>query len=140
MDSPMRTQSESISWLITAIERLQSDEPVPPGTQGYNHYTTQKAHWLGWLEPAEGKGSYPRADNGKRDARDVYNRIVEPKLLIWLVTAAEVSPELIKAANEEAGKKTGLASKSAGIRKHIPWTTLADALHRKLGTTKPRTE
>lgn len=136
----MRTQSESITWLIAAIERLRSDEPVPLGTQGYNQYTTQKAHWLGWLNPAAGTGSYPRTDNGKRDARDVYNRIVEPKLLLWLVTAAEISPELIKAANDEASRNTGLASKSAAIRKHIPWTTLADALHRKLGTTKPRTE
>jgi len=136
----MRTQSESISWLVTAIERLQSDESVPLGTQGYNHYTTQKAHWLGWLKPAAGTGSYPRADNGKRDARDVYNHIVEPKLLLWLVKAAEVSPQLIKAANDEVATKIGLTSKSAAIRKHIPWTTLADALHRILGTTKPRTE
>ena len=136
----MRTQSESIGWLITAIERLQSDEPVPLGTQGYNRYTTQKAHWLGWLNPAAEKGSYPRAENGQRDARDVYNRIVEPKLLLWLVTAAEVSPHLIKAANDEASTERGLASKSAAIRKHIPWTTLADALHRILGSTKPRTE
>lgn len=88
----------------------------------------------------KGKNRYPRADKGKRDARDVYNRIVEPKLLLWLVKAAEVSPQLIKVANDEAGTKTGLASKSAAIRKNIPWTTLAEALHRKLGTTKPRTE
>lgn len=136
----MRTQSESVRWLITAIEHLKSDEPVPLGSQGYNQYTTQKAHWLGWLNPAAGTGSYPRAENGKRDARDVYNRIVEPKLLLWLVTAAEVSPQLIRAANDEASTKTGLASKSAAIRKHIPWTTLADALHRQLGTTTPHTE
>ena len=136
----MRTLSESVRWLITAIELLKSDEPVPLGFQGYNQYTTQKAHWLGWLNPAAGTGSYPRAENGKRDARDVYNRIVEPKLLLWLVTAAEVSPQLIRAANDEASTKTGLASKSAAIRKHIPWKTLADALHRQLDTAKPHTE
>jgi hypothetical protein len=128
----MHTSNESIDWLARAIALLPSDEPVPLGTPGYNTYTTQKAHWLGWLNPSSGTGTYPRTNNPTRDAKDVYNRIVEPKLLLWLVRAAEVNPALVAAAAEEANDKPKMASKSAAIRRHIPWSVLSAALHRKL--------
>lgn len=129
----MRAKSESIEWFAAAIDSLPSDAPVPKGTQGYNTYTTQKAHWHGWLNPEAGTGTYPRMGGADRDARDVYNRIVEPKLLLWLAQAAEVSPILISAAKCDAESRAKLAGKSAAIRKHVPWQVLADALHRKLG-------
>ena len=128
----MRTSTESIDWLAKAIALLPSGESVPLGTPGYNTYTTQKAHWLGWLNPSAGTGTYPRASKPNRDARDVYNRIVEPNLLLWLAQAAEVSPTFIAAATTEASGKSKLASKSAAIRRHVPWSVLAAALHRKL--------
>jgi len=130
-------KSESIEWFAAAISRLPSDEPVPKGTQGYNTYTTQKDHWLGWLKPAEGKGTYPRTGGPERDARDVYNRIAEPKLLLWLAEAAEVSPLRIAAAKSEAESKVRLNSKAGVIRKHVSWIVLSEALHRKLGTSVP---
>ena len=47
----MTTHSEpdDISRFIKAIEQLAPDNVVPKGTPGYNNYTTQRAHWLGWL-------------------------------------------------------------------------------------------
>lgn len=129
----MREPSESIQWLASAIARLPSDEPVLSGSPGYNSYTTQKDHWLGWLNPAAGTGTYPRAGGSDRDACDVYNRIVEPKLLLWLAEAAEVNPDLRVAATADASSKVKLASKSAAVRRHIPWSVLAEALRRKLG-------
>ena len=85
----------SIEWLIEAIRALPFDAPVPHGTPGYNQYTTQKAHWLGWLDLAAGTGSYPRSAGAGRDAKYVYNHIIEPKLLLWLVTSAGVNAELV---------------------------------------------
>ena len=128
----MRAKSESIEWFAAAIALLPSDRPVPLGTQGYNTYGTQKEHWLGWLNPAAGTGTYPRSDGVERDARDVYNRIAEPKLLLWLAEAAEISDELIVAARTEAEDKAKLNSKAAVVRKHIPWATVSAALHRKV--------
>jgi hypothetical protein len=125
-----RFPSESVDWLTQAIRRLPSDEQVPLGTQGYNEYATQKEHWLGWLDPAAGTGTYPRQTGSNRDARDVYNRIVEPKLLIWLIAAAGVPTELVQAALNEADSKPKLASKSAAIRRHVPWEVVAAALRR----------
>ena len=129
----MREPAESIEWLALAIARLPSDDPVLRGTQGYNTYTTQKDHWLGWLNPTTGTGTYARTGGPNRDARDVYNRIVEPKLLFWLAEAADVHPNIRATAMTDASAKSKLASKSAAIRKHIPWPVLAEALRRKLG-------
>jgi hypothetical protein len=53
-------QSDSIEWLILAIHRLPSDKPVASRQPGYNNYTTQKNHWLGWLDQNSSTGSYPR--------------------------------------------------------------------------------
>jgi hypothetical protein len=53
---------------------------------------------VGWLDPAAGTGSYPRKTDPNRDARDVYNRIVEPKLLQWLISAAGVDEERVRQA------------------------------------------
>lgn len=55
------------AWLADAIRKLPSDERVMPGTQGYNNYTTRKDHWLGWLNPAAGTGTYPRR-TGKNES------------------------------------------------------------------------
>jgi hypothetical protein len=121
--------SENVEWFISAIISLPGDSPVPIGTPGYNTYTSQKAHWLGWLNPNSGTGTYVRASNPNRDARDIYNRIVEPKMLLWLAEAAGVCPSLVNSAKEDASQKMKLASKSAAIRKHIPWQVIVDVLN-----------
>jgi hypothetical protein len=122
------SESESIEWLIAAIEGLPYDERVPDRTPGYNNYNTQKDHWLGWLNPSAGTGAYARKTSNDLGARGVYNRIVEPKMLLWLVAAAGVRPALLRSAREAADAVSSLASKSAAIRKHAPWEVVAEAL------------
>ena len=115
-------------WLSDAIRALPSDEPVPKGTQGYNQYQTQKDHWLGWLNPAAGTGTYPRSTGDGASARKVYNRIAEPKMLIWLASAAGVAPELVAQARAAADAEPRFMSKCGAVRKFLPWTLVADAL------------
>lgn len=50
----------SVAWLVDAIKRLLADPPFPNCTPGRNRYNTRKDHWLGWSNPAVGKGSYLR--------------------------------------------------------------------------------
>lgn len=119
---------ESVEWLIAAIDRLPYDERVPDRTPGYNAYNTQKDHWLGWLNPAAGTGSYSRKTSNDRGARGVYNRIVEPKMLLWLISAAGVPPALLRSARQAADAVPSLATKAAAIRKHVPWEVVAEAL------------
>lgn len=120
--------SKSVEWLLQAIRRLPSDDPVPDRTAGYNRYNTQKDHWLGWLDPTAETGSYPRRAKEDRDARYVYNHIVEPKMLLWLISAAGVRPELLQLAEEAAKAASSLPGKAAAIRRHVPWSQILDAL------------
>ena len=61
-NSPKRREDlETVAGLTDAIRALESDPEVPKGTQGYNRYTTQRDHWLGWLSVTKGTGSYERS-------------------------------------------------------------------------------
>ena len=110
-----------IEWFIKVISHLPSDEPVASRTPGYNNYTTQKDHWLGWLNPESVTGTYSRKIGPDRDARYVYNHIMEPKMLLWLITAAGIRQEKIQAAEKAVVDASSMAGKSAAIRKIVPW-------------------
>lgn len=100
------------------------------GTPGYNVYTSQKDHWLGWLDPAQGTGTYSRRSGNSKGARAVYNQIGEPKMLLWLASAADVPAQLIEAAVLAAGQADSMRGEAAAIRKHVPWEVVAQALSR----------
>ena len=92
----------SIAQFIQIIQQLPSDEPhVNPK----KWYTTQKQHWLGWLSDYDGPGAYGRTPGQQRDAQYAYNHVVEPKMLLSLMAAAGVNPDLVTAARRasEAG-------------------------------------
>jgi hypothetical protein len=120
--------SASPEWLAAAIKPLPSEEPVPKGTQGFNLYQTQKDHWLGWLDPSAGTGTYPRQTGAEVPARTVYNRIMEPKMLLWLASAAGVSSGRVAEASTAAAQHRAFASKCAAVRKLLPWRVVADLL------------
>lgn len=122
----------SVEWFIRAIDALPSDNPVPLGTPGYNKYTTQKAHWLGWLNPAAKTGTYPRARGNERGARNVYNHIVEPKMLLWLISASGVRKDLIESARLAAAIDAPMPTRAAAFRKHVPWEVAQGALSKRM--------
>lgn len=101
---------------------------MAPGQLGYNNFRTQRDHWLGWLDPMSGTGTYQRADAPGRNAKYVYNHIVEPKMLLWLIAASGVEPTLVSAAQEAADRAQAMASKAAAIRRCVPWAVVAAAL------------
>ena len=124
--------SVSIGQFIQAIRRLPSDKPI---IDPQKWYTTQKQHWLGWLGQYHTPGAYLRQTETRRDAKFAYNHIVEPKMLLWLVEAARVKPALVRAAQRAASRAETLPGKSASIRKHVPWSEVAEALW---GTRRPK--
>ena len=116
--------TSSVESLIKYINKLPSDDNVQVGTKGYNLYSSQKDHWLGWLDSKSTSGTYQRKDSPGRDAKFVYNHIMEPKMLLWLISASGVNSELVKSAQDEALKSKSMASSCAAIRKVVPWHTL----------------
>ena len=117
----------SAEWLAEFIERLPADKEVPSGTQGYSRYHTQKAHWLGWLTKKPG-AKYFRQDAPNRGAKFVYNHIMEPKMLLWLISASGLQIELVEQAKEASLNTKSMASSCAAIRKVVSFQTLEKAL------------
>lgn len=128
----LQLDSYTPEWLSDAIKQLPSDVPVSLKTQGYNQYTTQKDHWLGWLNPAAGTGSYPRRTGGHVSAKTVYNRIGEPKMLWWLASAAEVDQGLLDEAKTKVDTQKPLSSQCADFRKVVHWRTLVESLEQAI--------
>ena len=115
--------SYSVEKLINVIKKLPADKEVPSGTQGYSRYHTQKAHWLGWLSKKPG-AKYYRQDAPNRGAKFVYNHIMEPKMLLWLISASGVDNKLITNAQKDADSAKTMASSCAAIRKVVSWEDL----------------
>ena len=113
----------SVEKLINVIKKLPADKEVPSGTQGYSRYHTQKAHWLGWLSKKPG-AKYYRQDAPNRGAKFVYNHIMEPKMLLWLITASGVDNKLIANAQKDSDNARTMASSCAAIRKVVSWEDL----------------
>jgi hypothetical protein len=98
------------------IKRLPSDRPI----KSRAWYLTQKEHWLGWLTSTK-----------SRDAKAVYNRILNEQMLEWLAKAARVPSHLVAKALAAASRTVGQQRKTAAFRKHVSWEVVASALWRQ---------
>jgi hypothetical protein len=119
-------KSISISKFRSLIQQLPSDQPIDDPRVWYE---TQKEHWLGWLKEYHTPGAYGRIPVKSRDARYAYNHVVNYKMLLWIIEAADVKPKMVKAARLASASGSTLQEKSAAIRKIVPWEELADALN-----------
>lgn len=104
---------------------------LPEGRRVYDAnvwYRSQKEHWLGWLGSYDGPGGYGRKVHSGRDARFVYNHVVNPQMLFWLVEASGVESAFVDKAREYEQAGPSLMSQSAWIRRHVKWETVEAAL------------
>lgn len=117
-------ESTSIAQFIKAIKKLPEDERKD--RRGI-WYLSQKEHWIGWLRGYYGPGGYGR-QNWHRDAKFVYNHIVNPQMLVYLAHAILLRQELIEAVDEADLTGTTLMARAGAIRKVVPWSEIYQAL------------
>ena len=117
-------KSVSIATFIAAIESLPADPPERSNVW----YLTQKEHWLGWLGDYHGPSAYGRDASKRRDARYVYNHIVNWEMLEWLIRAAGADTATMNAVRVASKHGTRLQEKAAAIRRVVPWETIAHML------------
>ena len=88
----------------------------------------QKEHWLGWLGDYDGPGHYDRK-SWDVSAEGVYNRVVNPSMLVWLADAAVVPTPMVTRAMKAAlaGGPT-MMQQSGSIRRIIRWKTIEEGL------------
>jgi hypothetical protein len=122
-------RSISVRVFLKAVRKLPQDEKKEyPGKS----FTSQKQHLKWWLRYYETPGKYGRKHGKERDAKFVYNHIVEPLLLLYLIEAIPLSDELIAAAHKaEAENGPTMMAKVGAIRKVVPWSIIYQALFEK---------
>ena len=120
----MEEKSISIKQFRQTIQRLPEDEPRDYPNKPFR---TQKEHWLGWLGAYDGPGYYERKD-WNRDAKFAYNHIVEPLMLLYLIRAIPLRPELVEAAEKASEKGSTMMAQVGAIRKAVPWSEIYPAL------------
>lgn len=120
--------SMSIAELIRVIEKLPSDQPVDDPQVWYK---TQKEHWLGWLNNYDGPGGYGRQPGKQRDARYVYNHVVDPYLLLYLFDALDLPPDVIAYVELACERGKTLMEKSGFIRKIVPWSAVFQSIEKR---------
>jgi hypothetical protein len=120
----------SIAFFIQAIKCLPSDKPK---NNARKWYKTQKEHWIGWLSEYNGPGAYGRKSGQNRDAKFAYNHIMCSEMLLFLIRAIPLKPELIEAAEKEYQNGSTLLQKAhsvGAIRKIVPWSEIYQSLYK----------
>jgi hypothetical protein len=120
--------SHTIKELLRAVRRLPAIMPLSDRLSK-GGYDSHKDHWIGWLEEYDGPGYYGRSD-WKVDARTVYQRLNNGRMIVWLNEAAGERPALIKATIKEMNLRgNGRKQTEAKIaRAHHPWECIAELL------------
>lgn len=91
-------------------------------------YGSQKEHWLGWLKDYRGPGYYGRK-TWDVVAEGVYNRVVNPAMLVWLADAAGVpAPDVTRAAKAALDGGSTMMQQSGSIRRVVPWRMIEERL------------
>jgi len=114
----------SIQEFIRFIKRLPEDEPqTRPGIW----YWTQKEYWLGWLGDYHTARAYSRQTGIKRDSCFVYNHIVCPDMLMYLIKAIPLSSKIIDLTQHAYENMETLTEKAGAIRKVVPWSMIYES-------------
>jgi hypothetical protein len=121
-----KEKSISIWKFRQTIKRLPEDEPREYPNKPFH---TQKEHWLGWLFSFFIPGAGYDRQIKHHDARFVYNHIVEPLMLLYLIRTIPLRAELVETA-EKAYAQGGetMMAQSGAIRKVVPWSEIYQAL------------
>lgn len=115
----------SIKELLQAVGRLPATAPQSDKLSK-GGYETHRDHWIRWLKEYDGPGYYGRCD-WNVDARAVYQRLANGRMIVWLSEAAGEDPKLIRRAIA-AMKRHGNGRKQTEakiVRSHLPWEQVA---------------
>jgi hypothetical protein len=123
-------RSYTIQELLRAVRRLPAAMPISDRLSK-GGYDTHRDHWIGWLKGYDGPGFYGRSD-WVVDARTVYQRLNNGRMIVWLNEAAGEKPALIRTTISEMKLRgNGLKQTEAKIaRARHPWESVAALLFR----------
>jgi hypothetical protein len=115
--------------ITTELEAALAKRGTPDTST--ERYSSQKEHWVGWLQEYASPGFYGR-QNWQRDAEFVYNHINCPPMALWLGEASGLDrATIVKAKNAALRAQPRFPSQSSAIRRVIPWSCVEAKLKDK---------
>lgn len=95
---------------------------------------------IGWFlsQVTTGSGAYSRGIPN-HSAKKTYTRLQSPEGLIWIAGALGADPEFLQVIADKA-EPVPWRSRSAFVRKHLPWSLIADLVEGQLMTLQSSEE
>ncbi|MDO5048292.1 MAG: hypothetical protein Q4D87_00215 [Actinomycetaceae bacterium] len=123
------------------LKKLPRRLPVADAFDGWEQkidgplWPSQREHMVNWFraQTTTGFGQYTR-EKPNLSAKTTYNRLQSPGGLLWIAEALGVEEELLQKAADEA-LAAPRRSRSAVIRKHIPWDMIAELAEPKMSSS-----
>ena len=126
------TPSQLRTLIAPLPEHLPHTRKPETALGGYSlNYSSQREHWLRWLNEYDGPGAFGRT-RFDHDAAFAYNHCGCPAMALWLGEASGVSKRLVTTAARSALQRPGrFSAKCGAIRRVIPWSLIEPRLLRK---------
>ena len=115
------------------LARLDAHRPISDAFEatytqkGGRRWTSQRQHMTSWFrsQATTGSGAYTR-NQPNRSAKVTYNRLQSAEGLLWIAEALGADAAIVQAAADEALATKRGPSRCAVIRRHLPWSLIAD--------------
>lgn len=132
MDVDVKEFARLLARLPEHLPISDAMEEADPQKNG-RWWTSQREHMSSWFasQATRGSGAFTRrAPN--RSAKMTYNRLQHPEGLVWIAEALGVDPALVRKVARDA-LDIPRRSRSGFVRKHIPWSLIAQLAKSRLG-------
>jgi hypothetical protein len=132
IDFDVKQFARLLARLPEHLEISDAMEEADPQKNG-RWWTSQREHMTSWFasQATRGSGSFTRREPN-RSAKMTYNRLQHPEGLVWIAEALGADPALVRKVARDA-LDIPRRSRSGFVRKHIPWSLIAQLAKSRLG-------
>ncbi len=115
----MARKAKATTWtrtaLLDALSQLPDHAPSAEALPGSG--VPRKKRWIEWVS------DYNRGRVKKNpSARTIYNRVQQPRWIIWLAEASGINTRLIRKATNSVARHVRRQTQAKEARRILPWT------------------
>lgn len=114
-------KAKSMRWtrtaLLDALRQLPDRAPIADALPGGD--VPLKYRWLDWVS------NYDRGRQKNTSARTIYNRVQQPRWIVWLAEASGINARLIRKATNRVAGHVHRQTQAKEVRRILPWPLVA---------------
>ncbi|WGS25788.1 HNH endonuclease [Bradyrhizobium sp. ISRA464] len=118
----MARKTKSTRWtraaLLDGLKQLPDRAPIAEALPGAD--APLKERWIDWVS------NYSRGRQKKNaSARTIYNRVQQPRWIVWLAEASGINTRLIRKATNSVARHVRRQTQAKEVRRILPWSLVA---------------